>query len=467
MIMKKIYAFLAAALMSVSLFAALEPVPTESDLKAAGYLPNANVVLCIYPDTEGEAGVCNDIVLAGSYNGWSNDPSKCEKFEELDAFPGWWAVQVPFTDGLMAKPLQLRNSGDFGNNWDFQAGSPDAWVHKGGLAADIKASGSLESDVTYGSAGAYMYEIKFWKEHKSPCVYIPKYKYTIYMLHPECSGEEWAPGILGSSDELGWDKSTPMEETFIELPAGHPAADLDGEFAYVVTFNDESGHGVNFREASSSDWSNQLQYYENSAWIDYKNYILPIPPNGTDTIIVLDYSDTQNYRYKQCGAVVYDITLNAILPANAPEIVELMGDFRGGVWNGTGVIMTKLEDGTYTAQIKGDGDNQFKFRSGVGSDDDKWKNQIWKFDDQTEEWKECGNFVFGNEEWEVDEDELTAICEVDLSDYDAFRWAADVPSTTGIENVVLTEKARKVVVDGQIYIIRDNKLFNIHGAQLR
>lgn len=37
----------------------------------------------------------------------------------------------------------------------------------------------------------------------------------------------------------------------------------------------------------------------------------------------------------------------------------------------------------------------------------------------------------------------------------------------GIENVVLTEKAQKVVVDGVLYIVRDNKLFNLQGAQVR
>jgi len=37
----------------------------------------------------------------------------------------------------------------------------------------------------------------------------------------------------------------------------------------------------------------------------------------------------------------------------------------------------------------------------------------------------------------------------------------------GIENVVLTEKAQKVVVDGVIYIIRDNKMFNLQGTQVR
>lgn len=37
----------------------------------------------------------------------------------------------------------------------------------------------------------------------------------------------------------------------------------------------------------------------------------------------------------------------------------------------------------------------------------------------------------------------------------------------GIENVTLTEKAQKVVVDGVIYVVRDGKMFNLQGAQVR
>ena len=37
----------------------------------------------------------------------------------------------------------------------------------------------------------------------------------------------------------------------------------------------------------------------------------------------------------------------------------------------------------------------------------------------------------------------------------------------GIENVVLTEKAQKVMVDGVLYIIRDNKMYNVQGALVR
>ena len=48
-----------------------------------------------------------------------------------------------------------------------------------------------------------------------------------------------------------------------------------------------------------------------------------------------------------------------------------------------------------------------------------------------------------------------------------FNGDAEIISAEGIEQLVLTEKAQKVVVDGAIYIIRDNKLFNLQGAQVR
>ncbi len=40
-------------------------------------------------------------------------------------------------------------------------------------------------------------------------------------------------------------------------------------------------------------------------------------------------------------------------------------------------------------------------------------------------------------------------------------------SMQGIEEVVMTEKAQKVLVDGVIYIVRDNKMYNLQGAQVR
>ena len=50
-----------------------------------------------------------------------------------------------------------------------------------------------------------------------------------------------------------------------------------------------------------------------------------------------------------------------------------------------------------------------------------------------------------------------------MSNPDKYRWSG----AQGIENIVLTEKAQKVVVDGVLYIVRDNKMFNVQGTQVR
>lgn len=44
-------------------------------------------------------------------------------------------------------------------------------------------------------------------------------------------------------------------------------------------------------------------------------------------------------------------------------------------------------------------------------------------------------------------------------------WIED--STEGIENVFTSEKAQKVMIDGVMYIVRDGKMFNAIGAQVR
>lgn len=51
--------------------------------------------------------------------------------------------------------------------------------------------------------------------------------------------------------------------------------------------------------------------------------------------------------------------------------------------------------------------------------------------------------------------------------YQIYKGTAAHSNEQGIENVVLTEQAQKVMVDGVIYIIRENKLYNLQGARVR
>lgn len=56
---------------------------------------------------------------------------------------------------------------------------------------------------------------------------------------------------------------------------------------------------------------------------------------------------------------------------------------------------------------------------------------------------------------------------IDLAETVAGGVLEIIEPVQGIENIVLTEKAQKVVVDGVVYIIRDNKLFNVLGTQVK
>ena len=50
---------------------------------------------------------------------------------------------------------------------------------------------------------------------------------------------------------------------------------------------------------------------------------------------------------------------------------------------------------------------------------------------------------------------------VDKATYDAYHW-----SSQAIENTTVSEKARKVIIDGQLRIVRGNKIFDATGRQL-
>jgi len=46
-------------------------------------------------------------------------------------------------------------------------------------------------------------------------------------------------------------------------------------------------------------------------------------------------------------------------------------------------------------------------------------------------------------------------------------WIDSEAEVQGIENIVITEKAQKVMVDGVVYIVRDGKMFDVLGTQVR
>ena len=242
--------------------------PTVGDLMNDYDVEN-NVVLCVFFESE----ICDDIVIAGSYNEWSTDVEGMIHMEELEGFEGWYVAEIPYAEGVEAKPVQLQD-GAF--SWDFQTGDPASWEYVSGDEATINPGYDGEANVGYPTPGAYIYVSHYFKNHKSPCVAAVFHDYTVTLKAPDCGGFE--PGIIG--DFNGWSAA-------VEMNLG-----IDGSYSY--TFNDCEGHAFKFKALDDTDWTNQIQLYNDTAdtWYDNPNITL-----DATTAISLDYSAG---RYTLC-----------------------------------------------------------------------------------------------------------------------------------------------------------------------
>lgn len=452
--MKKFYAMFVAVLMSATLFA--QNAPTEADL-AANYDLQNNVVLCVqFID---EATVCRDIRFVGSPNNWGKGEgsseafSNCEKFLPVAGFDGWYAAELAYSDGFYGKPIQETEDGAW--SWDWQPGDPAAWVQVGTNAINITLENGSESSMGYPAAGAYIYQLKYWKNHKNPCVALVPHHYSIILYAPDAC-PDMKPGIAG--DDMGWTAIAMTEDV-----------DEDFETIYKYEFDGVEGHGFKFLDAALG-WDNEMQYYVDTLdeWKKFDNIELT-----ADSNLVFDFSDNDLYRFTLCtgepiDTATYNVVIGVNVPAGAPAAgVELMGSWGEDTWT-NGVVLVTTQTGWYINEfdIQAKAGNEFKFRE-AGT----WDNEIVYVNQISEEGKAVGlkNFKFGDLWTDGDGKwEGKKVIELDLSDSTVYCWKANwVAPEQGIENVVLTEKAQKVMVDGVLYIIRDNKMYNLQGVMVR
>lgn len=460
--MKKFYAMIAAALMSVSVFAAN---PAAADL--AGFQEAGYYVACF---STPDPGTCNDIVWIGTYDGWNAaDPDKI-KCEELTGFPGWYVAKVPVTfkeDGVTpdncGKPVQLNECGKF--DWAYQCG-------KYGTIALVSGHVDINSDMegaetkleNWSTTEPTIVTMSAWKA--SPCENVcDEHSYEIRLFDPFCeSHTEFLPYIRGNFNAWGPAVAMTLRDTVV-----------DGDDASVYVYVTEPLSGVlevKWNNSSEKDnWSNQFQVYvpedtENDVeayWTDLipDKFVSDVSDADLSTMpyvtkknnysFEFDLSDNTKYRYGQC-APTESFTVNLTAPAGAPEVgVEMVGSFKDGGWD-NGILMT-LSAGIYTATVECSGSAEFKFRA-LGN----WDIQIQKYyeKDGLLDWYDMGNLKF--------EDLANAgVIDLDFSDPEEYRWSA----AQGIETVGLTKRAQKVIVDGVLYIVRDNKMFSVQGTQVR
>ena len=450
--MKKLFAFVAAALFSVATFASREVVPSDADL--ASYATKT-YTMCIYND-----GACNGIVLNGTYAGWPNaaDHATLLDFVAVEGFEGWYVVTWddatdPKADGgVQAKPIQLDGSGLF--NWDYQLG-PDAEKIRG--TADLLPNDKGdEVNIKNIGAGILVIDVKSWKNNPCTAVY---HVYNVTLVSPDCNDEDFiTPAISGGFN--GWEQEA-MTLNELKTAERQKAGLPGGVFEYQM----KAAEGAEFKFRSSVEWgegwSNELKEYvkEDDGWKafnDGANLVL-----GEETNIVYDLGDPTKYSWTNCekpepeDPTPYYTCVAIKVPAGAPEAgVQIIGSFDG--WNGTN--MELLNTGYWFVEIQEvKGADVFKFRE-AGT----WDNEIV--------YAESGEAAMGDlkfKDYWVDDTWKNVACKWVELDYSSEEYVWKANWTEGIENIVLTEKAQKVAIDGAIYIIRDNKMFNIHGAQVR
>ena len=449
--MKKFFTLVAAAIVSVAMFASREVVPSDADLES--YVGEKTYAMCIYNET-----ACNGIVLIGTYVGWDASNPDLETFEAVAGFEGWyiaaWDEEVDPEKGVQAKPVQLDGSGNF--SWDYQIGA-DAELIRG--TAEILPGNTNEIDIKNIGEGIVVIDVKSWKNNPCTAVY---HVYNVTLISPDCNDEDYVvPAISGGFNN--WAQQA-MEMNELKT-AERQQAELPGA-VFEVSFKAAEGSEYKFRSSEEwgNDWSNQLKEYnaDDDAWGAFNggaNLVL-----GEETNLEFDLGDPELYSWDNCekpSAAEY-VVIGVNVPANAPAAgVEIIGTFDG--WTGT--AMELLNTGWYFVELDAAATDQFKFRE-AGT----WDNEIVYVNKITEEGKPVGldNITF-KDVWKEDTYKGTPCkwIELDFSDPEVYVWKANWVAPAGVEDIVLTEKAQKVVVDGVLYIVRDNKLFNVGGAQVR
>ena len=448
--MKKLFAFVAAALFSVATFASREAVPSDADL--ASYA-TGTYTMCIYNE-----GVCNDIVLNGTYAGWPNDAdhAKLLNFVEVKGFEGWYVVSWNDTTGaeakdggVQAKPIQLDGSGLF--NWDYQLG-PDAELIRGrGTAELLSANNGTEVDIKNIQPGIVVIDVKSWKNNPCTAVY---HVYNITFISPDCNAEDFVvPAISGGFN--GWAQEA---LTLNELKtAERQNASLPGA---VFEYSVKAAEGSEFKFRSAvewgKDWTNELKEYdaENDAWNAYNggnNFVL-----GEETNLVFDLGDPAKYSWTNCEKPEvyeekeFDYTINV---ANAPvcgeAVLAIVGGYAACNWTVANAVA--VENGAAALHAKNTDEFKFLDKSKVLDEDPEndWSNEVKGFAQTT---FHKADIADGTED---------GVIAIDLAEAQFAACAQD------IENITLTEKAQKVVVDGVLYIVRDNKMYNAQGTQVR
>lgn len=450
--MKKLYAFFAAALISLSALASVDVVPSDAVL--AEYYNAGDVCVCIFIPAD---MACNDVVLTGSFNGWKSSTAECIPFEAVDGYDGWYVAsfepeaEPDAEKGIQAKPIMTDVDGNF--SWDYQIGA--ATAIRGGVQV-VQGAYAGEIDlINYGADAPNVYTVDAWKSNPCTAIY---HNYTITVVSDGCDGYV-VPFLVGSMNNWAFQQMQLDVEKTTEY--GIPTYSIAFKCAENTPYQIVSGvMGETGDIEVEPAWSDDayMQMLVDGAWARIPGEDGDNQLTHEEANIVWDLR-VDTLQWARCDETPAEYVIMAVnLPQeNRPEAgVEVIGGFDG--WAGT--PMELLETGWFFVELEAKANQFFKFRS-AGS----WDSELEIYDAENDAWRtiQDGELTFGTL-W-VDDTYKGVPCkwiELDFAG-EEFRWS----TAEGIENIVLTNEAQKVVVDGVLYIVRDGKMFNVQGAQVR
>jgi hypothetical protein len=307
--------------------------------------------------------------------------------------------------------------------------------------------------INYGADAPNVFTVDAWKSNPCTAVY---HNYKITVISDGCGGYV-VPFIVGAMN--GW--------TFTQMQLDADASIANGAPTYYINFKAAEGTpyqivsglmGETGEIETEPAWADDAYLQKNveGQWVRYPGEEGDNTLTHEDANILYDLR-AEDLRWARCDdSPLEHVVLRVNLPAeNCPEAVEIIGGF--DAWEGT--AMEHLDNGLFFAEIEAKQGMFFKFR-GAGS----WDHELELYNAEDDVWSTIadGQLTFG-QLWQDDTYNGTPCKSIEL-DFSAGRWSG---YEEGIENVVLTEKAQKVMVDGVMYIIRDNKLFNVQGTQVR
>ena len=292
----------------------------------------------------------NQLIFAGSYNGYNTNPDEMVKFQAIEGYEGWWKAVITPADpaaepALEGKPCALYLDGTFPSSWDHQ------WLNVEAGAceildgeAELQVEYEVESKLIVAKNSSVVY-VRSYGFKTDPCLEPETYNVTLTASAPELP-EGTTVYAVGSFN--GWTAdATPMT-----LANGVWTVTIDG----VVM-------GAEYKYVANGTWDNEelLEAAEGAVCAEGLSGNRKI----NDVEVVDAIGNFKDITIMKCDPK--DITVKAKVPATWTETITAW------VWatgeEGAEVVPTK--DGDWYVYTLNCNELNIIFKNGQGWTGDK------------------------------------------------------------------------------------------------